>query len=207
MENFPLLKNHFFKYRSLSNLRYFLDILINKRLYLATYTELNDPMEGAFVISGDGMDHHTLDLLRSKKNDLRICSLSKKYNNILMWAHYADSNKGCCIECEVTSIKDVEAVEVSYVPKIEPIGKLGLDEAAKLVLSRKLKCWKYEDEVRFMKSIPEYSRKSKFVKIKIHKIYLGVNVSSKDKAFYANLIRSIDSSIVVESMKRNDLSY
>lgn len=58
-----------------------------------------------------------------------------------------------------------------------------------------------------MKSIPENSRKSKFVKIKIHKIYLGVNVSSKDKAFYANLIRSIDSSIVVESMKRNDLSY
>lgn len=48
-----MANNHYYKYRSLSNLRYFLDILINKRLYMATYDELNDPMEGAFVIPGD----------------------------------------------------------------------------------------------------------------------------------------------------------
>lgn len=39
----------YFKYRSLANLRNFLDILINKRLYMAKFTELNDPMEGAYV--------------------------------------------------------------------------------------------------------------------------------------------------------------
>ena len=44
---------HYYKYRSLSNLRYFLDILIYKRLYMASYSELNDPIEGAFVITGD----------------------------------------------------------------------------------------------------------------------------------------------------------
>lgn len=44
---------HYYKYRSLSNLRFFLDILIYKRLYMASYSELNDPMEGAFVITGD----------------------------------------------------------------------------------------------------------------------------------------------------------
>lgn len=44
---------HYYKYRSLSNLRYFLDILIYKRLYMASYSELNDPMEGAFVINGN----------------------------------------------------------------------------------------------------------------------------------------------------------
>ena len=42
----PIHDNHFFKYRSLSNLRYFLDILVNKRLYMATYSELNDPWKG-----------------------------------------------------------------------------------------------------------------------------------------------------------------
>lgn len=37
-------------YYYLSNLRYFLDILIYKRLYIASYSELNNPIEGAFVI-------------------------------------------------------------------------------------------------------------------------------------------------------------
>ena len=96
---------HYYKYRSLSNLRFFLDILIYKRLYMASYSELNDPMEGAFVITGDhrNIDNSWLEILRSEKNDLRICSLSRSFNNILMWAHYADSNNGCCIECEVVS--------------------------------------------------------------------------------------------------------
>lgn len=60
---------HYYKYRSLSNLRYFLDILINKRLYMASYSELNDPMEGAFVITGDRryIDNHWLSVLRSEK--------------------------------------------------------------------------------------------------------------------------------------------
>ena len=94
---------HFYKYRSLSNIRYFLDILIFKRLYLASYSELNDPMEGAFRIQ-NGVDVSWLSLLRSEKNNIHICSLSKTYNSILMWSHYADSHKGCCIELEVTSV-------------------------------------------------------------------------------------------------------
>lgn len=57
---------HFYKYRSLSNIRYFLDILIFKRLYLASYSELNDPMEGAFRIQ-NGVDVSWLSLLRSEK--------------------------------------------------------------------------------------------------------------------------------------------
>ena len=43
---------HYYKYRSLSNLRYFLDILINKRLYMASYSELNDPIKGISTIIG-----------------------------------------------------------------------------------------------------------------------------------------------------------
>ena len=40
-----MLEVHYYKYRYLSNLRYFLDILINKRLYMASCSELNVPME------------------------------------------------------------------------------------------------------------------------------------------------------------------
>lgn len=201
---------HYYKYRSLSNLRFFLDILIYKRLYMASYSELNDPMEGAFVITGDhrNIDNSWLEILRSEKNDLRICSLSRSFNNILMWAHYADSNNGCCIECEVVSSPDiVEEISVDYVPHVEPVAHLDPPQAAKQILSRKLECWKYEDEVRFLKHVPKDSNKIKFIKIKIHRVYLGIKLSKTDLTFYTNLIHSIDDSIEVVRMRKDDLSY
>ena len=156
---------HFYKYRSLSNIRYFLDILIFKRLYLASYSELNDPMEGAFRIQ-NGVDVSWLSLLRSEKNNIHICSLS---NSILMWSHYADSHKGCCIELEVTSKTGIKETPVQYVDKIEAVYGNNYKEEAYLILSRKLKCWDYEKEVRIMKEIPN-SNFSKYVKIKIMRI-------------------------------------
>lgn len=41
-------KEVLYKYRGLSNLKRFLEIILNKKLYGALYTELNDPMEGSF---------------------------------------------------------------------------------------------------------------------------------------------------------------
>lgn len=196
---------HFYKYRSLSNIRYFLDILIFKRLYLASYSELNDPMEGAFRIQ-NGVDVSWLSLLRSEKNNIHICSLSKTYNSILMWSHYADSHKGCCIELEVTSKTGIKETPVQYVDKIEAVYCNNYKEEAYLILSRKLKCWDYEKEVRIMKEIPN-SNFSKYVKIKIMRIYLGCNMASKEVRFYKNLIHSIDETIEVQQLKKVDLTY
>lgn len=200
---------HYFKYRSLSNLRYFLDILVNKRLYMASYRELNDPIEGAYVANLDGpeVDLNTLRILRGDKDQWRICSLSKKHDNILMWAHYADSNKGCCIECSVIPAQGADKVNVSYVPEVLPIGYYDPDKTAKELLSRKLECWSYEDEVRFMKRAPDTREGNIYLKIKIHKIYLGVDVSNKDKDFYRQLILSINKKIEVIEMERDNLTY
>lgn len=38
----------FYKYRSLENLKRFLEIVMNRKLWSSTYKELNDPMEGVF---------------------------------------------------------------------------------------------------------------------------------------------------------------
>lgn len=42
---------------------------------MASYSELNDPMKGAFVINGNHrkLDNYWLEILRNEKNDLRIC--------------------------------------------------------------------------------------------------------------------------------------
>lgn len=198
----------YYKYRSLSNLRYFLDILMYKRLYLASYSELNDPMEGAYRIQkGRNVDVSWLRLLHSEKNDIHICSLSKAHKNILMWSHYADSHKGCCIELEVSSKTGIIETDVRYVDKIWLEYGNDYKKAAYSVLSRKLKCWDYEEEVRILKEIPSKSHISKYVKIKIVRIYLGCNMASKEVTFYKKLIQSIDQTIEVQKLKKDDLIY
>ena len=37
-----------YKYRSLHNLEFILDVLLNERLHCAPYTKLNGPFEGVF---------------------------------------------------------------------------------------------------------------------------------------------------------------
>ena len=162
-----------------------MDILIYKRLYLASYSELNDPMEVAYRIKNNvKYDCSWLQMLRSEKNDIHICSLSKSYDNILMWSHYADSHKGCCIELEVTSETGITETPVSYVDTIKDVAGADYRDEAYQILSRKIRCWDYEKEVRFLKEIPLNSHISKYLKIKIFRIYLGCKMPSKDVTFH-----------------------
>ncbi len=39
----------FYKYRGIKEFRYFVDIILNKRLFAAPYFDLNDPMEGHYL--------------------------------------------------------------------------------------------------------------------------------------------------------------
>lgn len=201
-------KTYYYKYRSVNNLHFLLDILVYNRLYLASYSELNDPMEGAYRISNRvNYDNPWMESFHTEKNDIRICSLSKTYNNMLMWSHYADSHKGCCIELELKSKKDIIERPIEYVETIQELQGKNYREEAIDILSRKLKCWLYEQEVRLLKEIPRDSRKSKFIKIKIVRIYLGCKMAAKDVRFYTNLIHSIDPLIEVKQLCRTDLTY
>lgn len=62
---------HYYKFRSLQNLRFFLDIIINERLYAAKYDELNDPMEGAYMID---VQHQNIIKALKIKNKLSVYS-------------------------------------------------------------------------------------------------------------------------------------
>ena len=61
---------HYYKFRNLNSIRHFLDILVNNRLYAARYDELNDPMEGAYLING--YNENIIRLLKTKKYKTRI---------------------------------------------------------------------------------------------------------------------------------------
>ncbi len=80
-----------YKYKSFENLACFLDIIVRKRLYGATIKELNDPMEGFFI--SENFSESEWETMKEAKKKVRICTLSKTYDNALMWAHYAESIK------------------------------------------------------------------------------------------------------------------
>lgn len=188
-----------FKFRSLQNLRRLLDILVNNRLYMAHYNEMNDPMEGAFF--ADASNWALLQEVWEGKRKQLICCFSTDYRNTLLWSHYADSHQGCCLEVDVTS--KLEPYLVNYSQDI-PEATRNIEE----ILTHKSMYWKYEKEVRYFKNeILDNGNKAKpWIHIKIKKVLLGYRMSKTDVKFYISLIHSIlGDNVEVRQINREEL--
>ncbi len=104
-----------YKYRSLTNLEYTFDILLNERLHCAPYDQLNDPFEGLFfsvahwggmsgIVAGSMMPGRGYGFVPTVKSPrslseltipggTRVCSLSASLSDVRLWSHYADGHK------------------------------------------------------------------------------------------------------------------
>ena len=101
--------SYIYKYKGISSttdLIRLLDIINNNRIYLPTSNQLNDPLEGQMIsISTDGYAGHSMSLaadeedmfIRNIKEEYKILSLSERWNNPQLWAHYANCYKGVCL--------------------------------------------------------------------------------------------------------------
>ena len=203
----------YFKYRPLDNFERFLDIVLKKRLYGALYHELNDPMEGKF--SREGLEKDQLDIIYSLLKKTRICSLMKKKqgqsfpDDFLMWSHYADSHKGCCLELEITERNNSQwqLVPITYTNSLpKPVGP-GKD-AVELIISTKTELWKGENEVRAYRVYDTVSSNalSPYYSIKIKAIYLGKKINSERCDFIKRIITAIDNKIKVYKMEEDFIS-
>ena len=200
-----LMKRTYYKYRSLTDFERFLDIIVNKRFYGAVNKELNDPMEGRY--NKIGLDSDDFDNIRKKLGCTRICSLLTKQDSqdfpddYLMWSHYADSHKGCCIEVEPTGQYNTgwELLEVKYKNTLPLIDAKNLDKGVKDILSVKTPVWKSEHEVRAVKIYDEknFSSYSPHYHVKVKAVYLGDRITSEKSQFYKKIITSIDPTIQV----------
>lgn len=188
-----------YKYRSLSNLKWFLDILINRRLYASKYLSLNDPMEGFFTYDPT-VPRPIVTKLRDERANTLICSLSKTYNNGLMWSMYGDEHKGCCLKLKVTS-KIWTKLDIDYTD----MKTLITDKNASIetILSTKSKQWEHEKEVRYIIT----NSNSSYLKISIDTIYLGAKMNRGDVSFYTSLIHSIDEKINVKKLALKDIDF
>lgn len=169
-----------YKFRSLQNFEYTADIIINNRLYAADFEKMNDIMEGVFWHKD--IAENILEQIKNTKKKLKICSMSgeEAFSNPLMWAHYADSFKGICLEFEVDESK-VEVKEIAYDDGVLELtmsqGATNLNEEwAKVLLCKKYSDWEYEEEYRIF-SKDEYIKDG----VELKKIYLGGRISGTHK--------------------------
>lgn len=106
-----------------------------------------------------------------------VFSLSKYYNNILMWSHYADYHKGIVFGLELEADLEFFAtpIWVSYKDSYEELNYLS-DPLKSTIDTLKIKSsqWAYESEVRIYKNSTGLHRiNAKSIK----EVYFGIKTS------------------------------
>lgn len=158
--------------------------LITRKVWFSRYSLLNDPFEGIYINETDQKDYDEL------IKHMEICCYSKENDNLLMWAHYADSHRGICLEYEVDeNIYNRSFFEVCYSKKQPILKKIRKDKngmlkisyasEAKILLTKSVD-WEYEKEIRVL-SFALFNEKGTLRKEpgRLSGVYFGLNSSDR----------------------------
>ena len=216
--------NTVYKYRSnifdsIKGFRQDTKSLLEGEFYAAKFKHLNDPFEGSVELPKSYEDEHWVTPIIQEINSVGIYSLVKPKtgelypSNELMWAHYADSHKGFCIEYDLEKLKGISSKTCSN-DLINQINVYYTDESPKIEIEdnsfeihtkafgTKTKSWSSENELRLVyrtngiKPIAENS---------ITSIYFGVNMGFDERIAIIDGLRDVD--ITFNQMIKIDNSY
>jgi len=176
-----------YKYRSIKDFKFFVDIILNQRLFASPYFKLNDPMEGQYLYNKGELSSSLVSAIRGEKEKFRICSLYREPEHPLMWAHYTDGHHGVVIGVDVDKLKyDVRPVLYTGLPHIQDYVS---SDTAKDILCHKNTVWEYEEEERVFVS------KNPYIKVEVRKIILGSR--NQDKMIIEKLVNKISPNIEI----------
>ena len=154
----------YYKYKSirdLIDLDRILDIINNKRIYMPSFDELNDPFEsylvnfklsysGSSIIEEIGERPSIVDEIFKSYG---ILSLTDNCRNQTMWASYSNMYKGICLG--FVNLPKVKPIK--YIKQTKKIPELDLENETKIkkediekILMSKYTNWKYEQEYRML---------------------------------------------------------
>lgn len=170
----------------------YLDTVLNNEIWLSNPKEFNDPFDCAMLIEDEAMDHNEIEISKAKvfdsiKQNIFISCFSEKglLDKPLMWAHYAESHKGICLEYDFAEIVlcELSILPVLYKNDFKGLNKLyekNKDEFTLNAIYTKATDWKYEHEWRLLKfrKISEKGFKMDFIKPK--NIYIGCKNNSEE---------------------------
>ena len=186
-----------YKYRGFDNLEFALDIFVNKRLFAADFKTLNDPMEGRYIYSKGMLTKESISLIRGRKSEYKLLSLSETPANMLMWSYYSEGHKGFAVGVKVTD-KHVSIEPVDYVDdlKLEIIED---GDIAKNILTRKLKFWSHEEEHRV------FTHGSPFVAVDVQELIFGINTEPRHVELLTTIAKKFCPAIQIRQLKRTDI--
>lgn len=207
----PVQKMHYFSFRGFSE--YSLADIKNEEISLAHPREFNDPLDTILVWwledkikhEAPGLELDYKILMKKAAEHIKIrCMIGSKYKdedgnwkerrvedlNVLMWAHYAKSHTGFCVEYELD--KDIlnmtyrsEEDKADLLQAINYVPEIVLDPNPTLsdALFKKSDFWSYENEIRLCSFDSTNDKEYPTIPCKgaIKAIYLGAKCSDKDK--------------------------
>jgi hypothetical protein len=193
----------FYKYRSLDNWRFVLDIFLNKRFYAAPFASLNDPMEGQYYYVGNRVAGNVRAAISAQTNQWNICSLTRDPKQSLMWAYYTGGHRGIVIGVKIDARRQRTSVlrKVDYDSRVyvRPDEAKGTaDDLALTILFRKQFLWGHEAEWRVVTL-------HQFVPIKIEEVYLGALISESDGHLITKLVTTTAPQASVRKIRRSSL--
>lgn len=208
-----------FQFRRFSD--YTLNNLLKKEVTLSLPSQMNDLVDclvyswlssSSFGLEATHKNH--LNLYRQSFNDYRIASfccdnLSKNQyavTNTLMWAHYANSHYGFCVEYlfhkddfrkdDIKSLTASRMMKVKYIdPYINPINfeKAPRSISPKIGFLTKSIDWQYENEIRIIQFKPKNGELREQYqldpKTKIKAIYFGCRCPQANIDIIKNLMK------------------
>ncbi|MBR5843053.1 MAG: DUF2971 domain-containing protein [Bacteroidaceae bacterium] len=172
------------------------DSLIKGELYAPKMKDLNDPFEGSVDLPLSQEQEHWVTPLLQESYSAGVYSMSKQKEgedfpcNELLWAHYANSHKGFCIEYDldkldtcITSIIDYR-IDVEYQENKPTISSDdSIEVKIKKAFSTKSLAWAYENEFRLIFSL---SGVKKISFDAIRAIYFGLNMPLAERNAIVN---------------------
>ena len=151
----------YYRFYSLDSnkLIYSLDFIVNHRVYMPKYFQLNDAMEGycrikKLAVCGGGYYYGTSyipSIIHNRLSEFRIISFTKNWDSPLMWSLYANNFNGFCV-----ALKDMDEhlsiTKINYVDKFKEIDfedECYNENIHNLLLYKKNE-WSYENEYRHL---------------------------------------------------------
>lgn len=143
-----------YKYLSDDVFRDYLTSHLNGEVYLSSWRDFNDPMEGYFTYIAHRDTRHIIDAVVGEKSEYRVSCFCKSYRQFLLWSYYTNKHRGVCLEYVVQPDQLHPGCILKAVRYNDSLPRLDLsasvDEQARMFLLTKLKPWEQEQEVRLL---------------------------------------------------------
>jgi len=200
------ISRYFGKYMTINRTKNF---LCSSELYFSNYEKFNDPFEFSSILEdlcttdkklifykqigvpdlllNDAIlngDSIIKDAINEVNKEMGVLCGTNNENNLLMWAHYADSHKGTFLLFDISKDPDVffypqkviydnDVIHLDYIKE-----QLGNRENLIKLLFHKSKDWEYEKEIRIVDM--KYNGPKKVKKDALAKIIFGCRTSDSD---------------------------